>query len=230
MKNNIYSSGEYLINHPDWDSKDSLWKAKYTKGAIEKNGLHPKTVCEIGCGAGEILKHLKRQIPENIKYCGYDISPQAHKLCLKNPEGIEFRLADFTKEKRHFDLILLIDVIEHIDGIEQFLSSIKGRAKNYIFYVPLDLCLQNVVFQQNLIKSREINGHLHFFSKCLAFKILRDSKYKIIDYSFTPAFSYYRPRSVKNFLGHILRKTVFLLSRDLAAKIFNGFSIMIYCQ
>ena len=78
----IYEDGEYLENNPSWHEEDSPWKAKQIIKMIERNGLNPTKICEIGCGAGEILCQLSGHFVEK-EYFGYEISPQAFELCEK---------------------------------------------------------------------------------------------------------------------------------------------------
>src|SRR5213075_586346 len=55
----IYQSGEYLDKNPTYHVEDSAWKARQIFQMIEKNRVKPASVCEVGCGAGEILKQLQ---------------------------------------------------------------------------------------------------------------------------------------------------------------------------
>ncbi len=196
----------------------------------KRNKIKFSSVCEVGCGSGEILKCLKKNLPPKIKFEGYDISPQAYTICIQSPSGVKFFLDDFMKRDKKYDLLLIIDVLEHAESAEKILAKLKGRAKNYIFHIPLDLNLQNTVFDQNLNRSRERVGHLHFYSKKLIFEILKSHRFKIKDCFITPSFTLYRPQSIKNGFGFLARKVLFFFNPNLAAKIFNGFSIMIYCK
>ncbi len=54
MLENIYTSGEYAAKHPTWDVEHSSWKAKQIMRMMARNNIVPKTICEVGCGAGEI--------------------------------------------------------------------------------------------------------------------------------------------------------------------------------
>jgi len=54
----MYRSNEYLKNNPTWHVEDSPWKAKQILKIIGNNNLQPNSICEIGCGAGEILHQL----------------------------------------------------------------------------------------------------------------------------------------------------------------------------
>jgi tRNA G46 methylase TrmB len=55
----IYTEGEYLKNNPTWDVEDAPWKADLIFRMMQKHQIDPKTICEIGCGSGEILRHLQ---------------------------------------------------------------------------------------------------------------------------------------------------------------------------
>ena len=230
MKNSIYTSGKYLANNPSWHLEDSPWKAGNIVYIIKKNRLRPRTICEVGCGAGEILRQLKKQLPASIKYFGYEISPQAYKLCRANPSGIKFHLADLTREDAGYDLILIIDVIEHIAHFIPFLKKIRTRGGKFIFHVPLDDCLKNKVFKKNYEEERKKVGHLHSFAQEKIFAALKSCGYRVDDYFITPSFSIYPHKSFKNLIGQILRRLLFRLNSRFAARMMNGFSIMIYCR
>ena len=80
----IYENGTYLDSNPSWHEEDSLWKSIKIRKIIERNSLSPRVICEVGCGAGEILNQLSLQFDGNVKFFGYEISPQAFEICKKN--------------------------------------------------------------------------------------------------------------------------------------------------
>ena len=67
----MYISNEYLEKNPTWHVEDSPWKAKQILRIIENNNLQPNSICEIGCGGGEILHQLFLQMNNNISFIGY---------------------------------------------------------------------------------------------------------------------------------------------------------------
>ncbi len=77
---NIYASGEYLENNSTWHVEDSPWKAIQINNILSKNNVESKTICEVGCGAGEILKQLSHKLP-SANFYGYELSPQAYEMC-----------------------------------------------------------------------------------------------------------------------------------------------------
>src|SRR3974390_3184813 len=53
-----YKSGDYLANNPTWDEEDSAWKAGQVLKMLDRNHLAPKSIVDVGCGAGGILASL----------------------------------------------------------------------------------------------------------------------------------------------------------------------------
>ena len=94
MDRNIYTDGAYLKSRKNWHIEDSPWKSNNIISMLNNNNIQPKTVCEIGCGAGEILNQLYQNLDSNIEFIGYEISPQAYKMC-KEKDRIKFFNADF---------------------------------------------------------------------------------------------------------------------------------------
>ena len=83
MTSNIYLSGEYAEKNPDWHVKDSPFKASDVLKMIERNNLNPEKICEVGCGAGEILLNMYDNLSDKTEFFGYEISPQAYEICKK---------------------------------------------------------------------------------------------------------------------------------------------------
>src|ERR1043165_3987400 len=108
----IYTDGTYLRNNPDWHVDDSPWKAKHIATMLERHGIVPATVCEIGCGAGEILRALSTHLEASTRFFGYEISPDAYEICSRNANAkFTFRLANLLDDSQaRFDVLMAIDV------------------------------------------------------------------------------------------------------------------------
>jgi 2-polyprenyl-3-methyl-5-hydroxy-6-metoxy-1,4-benzoquinol methylase len=122
-----------------------------------------KTICEVGCGAGEVLKQLQQRLTNECDLLGCDISPQAIELCKSRAnERLRFLLGDVIQmPERFFDLILVLDVIEHVEDYFTLLRNIKERALYKIFQIPLDLSVQTVLRATPLSRDRQRFGHIH---------------------------------------------------------------------
>lgn len=225
----IYKNGQYLQKNPTWHIEDSAWKAQLIVKILEKNGLKPKTICEVGCGAGEILNQLHRVLSEDIEFYGYEISPQAYALCEQRvKERLSFNLKDLLEEENaYFDVALAIDVVEHIEDYFSFLRRFRSKAVYKIFHIPLDLSVQAILRRHALLNVREKLGHLHYFTDELVFAALKYTGYQIKDYFFTAGAVEIPGRSFKRNIAKIPRKVLYSIDEQFSARLFGGFSLMV---
>src|SRR6185436_10594841 len=187
LDRNVYVDGEYLKNNPSWHVDESAFKVGEIVRMIERNRLQPKTICDVGCGAGEVLRLLQDRLNQDCVFCGYDISPQALEMCRgRSNERLRFKLGDVSKsEGTFFDLMLVLDVVEHVDDYFGFLNAIRPKSELKIFHIPLDLSVQTVLRKRGLLKRRELHRHLHYFTKQTAIETLKDCGYTLLDCVFT---------------------------------------------
>lgn len=233
VQNNIYVNGAYLLKNPTWGKEDSLWKAKEIYKLINRNQIMPASIVEVGCGFGEILLQLSELIPHTGIFKGYDISPQAISEAKKNETNrVQFYHTDFLNENSDVpDLVLIIDVIEHIPDYIGFLTRICAKGKNFIFHIPLDLSCRTVFKPHVLLQQRQDVGHLHYFTREHVEWILADCGFVIKDWSYTfSETDRNKARSLKQWMKKGLRKISFFLSKEKSVKLWGGYSVMIYCQ
>ncbi len=83
MAENVYTSGQYLEMNPSWHIEESPWKVQHILPMMRRHHLLPNTVCEVGCGFGEVLRLMQMRMSDACTFWGYDISPQA----IENPQG-----------------------------------------------------------------------------------------------------------------------------------------------
>ncbi len=232
MPEEIYTAGGYLKRNPTWHIEDSAWKARNIRRIMERNDITPESVCEVGCGAGEILMHLQRAMAKGCRFRGYEISPQAYELCKdKGNDRLEYVLGDILQEDdRVYDLILLIDVIEHMEDYFDFLRRLKGRSRYKILHIPLELSAQSVLRRRKLLDHWELVGHIHYFTKETALQMLKSVGYEILDCFYTPFGVERKGSSLKSALARIPRKALFRLHQDLAVRTLGGCSLMVLGQ
>jgi hypothetical protein len=228
MLEQIYISGDYLDRNPTWHVEESPWKAQQVIRMILKDHIVPKTICEVGCGAGEVLKQLQKYMSDDCLFWGYDISPQAFELSKgKANARLKFQLADITKEKDiFFDIILVMDVIEHLEDYYSFLRDIKPIGQYKILHIPLDLSVQTVLRSRGLSHVRRTFGHLHYFTKEIALQMLTDVGYDVIDYCYTARALELSSQQIKRNLMRLPRKLLSAVDKDLAARILGGWSLL----
>jgi hypothetical protein len=228
----IYTTGQYLENNPGWHVGDSPWKSAQILKMMRKHNLQPATVCEIGCGAGEILSRLHEEL-RGVRFCGYEVSPQAIELCLtRQKEGLRFVLGDLLETQEKFDLLLCIDVFEHIPNYLSFLEQLRGHANQFIFHIPLDLSLLSILRPARLAQVRYGVGHLHSFTQESALAVLKDTGYEILDSFFTAGGMELEKnqRRFRTVMANLPRRLIGSFSQRLSARLLGGYSLLVLAK
>lgn len=228
----MYEGGnsDYLQKNSSWHVEDSAWKADNILKILSANSLSPCTIADVGCGAGEILNQMHGKMPETVHFTGFDISSDAATMSReRKKERLKFKCADFMETDNFYDLILCIDVFEHIEDYYSFLKRLRERADRFVFHIPLDLSVQ-AVLRNKLSDHRRDYGHLHYFSRNSALETLRDCGYKVKDWFYTAGSLELPARSVKAGLARLPRKILYSLSREMASRVLGGFSLMVLAE
>lgn len=163
---------------------------------------------------------------------GYEISPQAFELCkTRANERLHFKLGDIRQDKDvFFDVILLIDLIEHLEDYFSFLREMKSKSQYKILHIPLDLSAQGVLRGSPLIRSRESVGHIHYFTKDIALQIMKDVEYEVLDYFYTAGSIELPAKSTVSYIARLPRRLLYAIHKDLAVRLLGGYSLMVLAK
>lgn len=108
------------------DSAEGEWYDEIKYELIEKllrnkNPL-PVSILDIGCGQGGILRRIRDNYPQ-IKLVGVDpfLPPHVQDFLLSHSITTELSLAKITDSS--FDLILMMDVLEHVENPGELLNN-----------------------------------------------------------------------------------------------------------
>ena len=222
-------NSNYLHANPTWHAEDSPWKASQILKMLERNKLQPKSVVEVGCGAGEILNQVQQRMADKtIQFSGYEIAPDAFKLAqIRQNENLHFYCEDILQNNNNYDLLLMIDVFEHVDDYLGFIKKCGAKASYKIFHIPLDISLWSVLTNYPIGARKQV-GHLHYFMKDTALATLADAEEEVLDWFYTPGVMELYKKDM-NFTGKIInvfRRFLYWLKPDLGVKAFGGFSIL----
>jgi SAM-dependent methyltransferase len=224
----VYASGEYLAKNPDWHVEESPWKAQQIVRMLARHHLKPKRICEIGCGVGEVLVQLQALLQPNTVFEGFDVSPQAiQKSRARSNAKLRFTLGDgLDQPALGFDLVLVLDVFEHLEDYFSFLRNIKDKGELTMFHIPLDLSVQTIFRKYGLLKRRDLYYHLHYFTKDTALRTLEELGYTVVDYTFTPR-NLDRPVNWMHRLLKLPRQIGFTLNQEFTVRLLGGYSLMV---
>ena len=229
-----YLDGSYLEANPSWDRDDAAWKADLVIKMLSKWSINPLNICEVGCGSGDILRSLSTAFPAS-RLVGYDVSPQVSKFWKNDIEysdkKIELVLGNFHEINADvFDLLLMLDVFEHIRDPFTFLEESRQHAIFFIFHIPLDLSAIGILRKSILLDVRKKVGHLHSYTKDLALETLSDSGYTILDWKYSGASLDRANPSFKTAIARIPRRLMGWISKDLAVRLFGGETLIVLAK
>jgi SAM-dependent methyltransferase len=229
---NQYASGSYLERNPIWHVEESEWKARQVLRMLDKHRLAPQTVAEVGCGAGEVLRQLQLAMDPSCSFSGYDISPQAIEMCRSRANArLQFYLADLTQDlQAKFELLLALDVVEHLEDYYTFLRALKPKARYLICHLPLELSVQTILRPGALLKTQSAYGHLHYFTKETALQAVHNAGYHIIDYFYTARALDIPTRELPRRLLILPRRVLFAVNQSVAARVLGGFSLLVLAR
>ncbi len=229
----IYTNGIYLQKNPNWHKQDASWKLRHVLLALRKAGLpgQIRTVCDVGCGCGELLKQWARKETE-VHFTGYEISPQAYALCLEQaPKNVSFINTEPTSESC-FDVALAIDVLEHVPEPEEWLSVLEKQAEVLVLHIPLDLSFRTLLQPEILEQERQSVGHIHFFTAPYLKRLFKARGYTVLSWHYTNKYVECPPvlTRIRSRVGMLIRKAAHvIMPHSWAAWWVGGYSVMAVC-
>ncbi|MCA1469272.1 class I SAM-dependent methyltransferase [Bradyrhizobium sp. IC3195] len=227
----LYEGDAYGKNNPTWHEEDAPWKAGHVAQMIRRNNIPTQRICEIGCGTGEILLNLERTFPD-ARLSGYEISPDAfRRAAAKSTQRTKFHLSNLLGEHDlEFDVILAIDVIEHVEDYISFIKQLRRFGTFKIFHIPLDLSAQSILRAWPIADLRRNVGHIHYFFKQSALATLEDCGYTIVDHCYTASRLELPNQAFTSRLMRVPRRLMFAFNADLAVRLLGGYSLLVVAK
>jgi SAM-dependent methyltransferase len=231
-----YISSEYFTKNPTWHEEDAPWKAGHIADAIEALGIEPTRIADIGCGTGAVVSALADRLRNVRQLVGYEPSPDAASRAERLRDGLSITrdrvtivndVFDPERVDEPFDVLLLIDVLEHMENPFAFLRSIKGSAPYVVAHIPLDLSVQSVLRMSPLMARRQMVGHIHWFTAELARELFTDLGYEIVSEKFTAGTLDLPAVSKLSAAAKLPRRVARAVSEPAAARLLGGFSLLI---
>lgn len=224
----MYNDGRYLKAHPDWDAADAPRKVGYLLRLLHRQKTSFETVAEVGCGSGEILVQLDKSQPGLTRLTGYEISGDALELArLRATDRIRFERRDWEQDPpaEKFDLILVMDVLEHVENYFALLRSLRGRSRHLAFHIPLDLSVLTVWREGKLIDARRRIGHIHVFTEKFILSLLEEYGFRVLDRCYTPPS--FEHKTLRERLVNSLRRFLYFFHPRTASRLLGGYSLMV---
>src|ERR1700733_6258044 len=221
---NMYNDGSYSSKNSDWHENDAPWKATKVLSMLADRRFRPESIVDIGCGTGGVLEAIAGAL-NGTRLVGYDPSSQAIGM-VERSGGVELRVGTSKDVHEHYDLLLSLDVFEHVEDYIGFLRSLRPIADWFMFHIPLDVSAQSDIREKPLLAARSAVGHLHYFTRRTALASLETAGFEIVcDRLLFP--NDMPSRQVKTRIANIPRALGWHLRPQLSARIFGGSTLLV---
>jgi SAM-dependent methyltransferase len=231
-----YTDGSYAVLNPTWHDEDAVWKADQVARLLTSRQIRPRSLCDIGCGTGGVLASLHGRL-DAPTLVGWDISPYAAAIASSRHPEIEVRCGDLLATDESYEVVLALDVFEHVEDYLGFLRSLARHGRQFVFHIPLDMSAQRVLRVWPLLQNRERLGHLHYFSKDTALATIRTAGYVIEHEGFTRLDQAQAaqgaldlPKSRLHRLGMWAWRIGMRVAPELTVRVFGGCSLLVLAR
>lgn len=226
MNEQRYHDGQYEANNPGWHEKDASWKAEQIVNFLRMNSLIPASICDIGCGTAGVLASLRELLPA-VSVLGIEPSPQAVAMAKQLHPEVPIVQGTASDIPTAVDLVMVLDVFEHVEDYFSFLRSLHGVADRYLFHIPLDMSVSAVARMRPITEGRTKVGHLHYFSRETALSALRECGFACVAEQYTPVALSAPVTRRRTALLRIPRQIGMRVTPHLTARTLGGFSLLV---
>ena len=220
----MYNDGRYFSKNPGWHENNAAWKASEVLSLLSEQNFRPTSIVDIGCGTGGVLEVIAGAL-NGTRLVGYDLSAQAIGM-VERSDRVELKVGTPQDVHEHYDLLLSLDVFEHVEDYLGFLRSLQPIADWFVFHIPLDMSAQSVMREQPLLTVRSTVGHLHYFTRATALASLQTAGFEIVcDRLLHPRDI--PGRRVKTRIANMPRSLGRHLRPQLSARILGGSTLLV---
>ncbi|MCO4744579.1 MAG: class I SAM-dependent methyltransferase [Proteobacteria bacterium] len=229
----LYTSGRYLDENPDWHDRGGVLKAEVLANLALAHALRPEKVVDVGCGGGLALRSFKDMVElrgwSGVDFEGWDIASAAIDRARRHTTaGLRFHVGDWLASGETADLVLCVDVFEHVADDRTFLRRLAGQTEFALFRIPLDDCRWNRARPERLRELERRYGHLHHYHRKAALERLTAAGFEPLGgvYHRVPP-DLMRLRSVAM---DALRRRLFARWPHLTVRTLGGWSLVVLAQ
>ena len=151
------------------------------------HGVGYRSLLDVGCGEGFVLETIKKDFRQR-KIVGVDVNSKALKVAKEKLSEVRFIKADICNlpfEENSFDMIICLEVVEHVTDYHKALNEIKRVSGKYILLsVPWEPLFSwaNMLRGKNMSRFGRDPEHTNFWTKNSFNKLLKKHGLNVISH------------------------------------------------
>ncbi|MEH1789731.1 MAG: methyltransferase domain-containing protein [Nostoc sp.] len=224
----LYITGNYGIQHSDWHLSDAPNKVKDIITAlqliIENSNKSSLKIADIGCGVGGVLNETVKLLNQNYPHLeltaiGFEIASSAVEVSRQLFPTLDIRQKAFERCDGCFDLVMFIDVLEHLENPWEMLRIARDTSEYIAVRQPL---LENFsTFRYNNYRNeREHWGHIGYFNYHSFMDMTQATGWKPIKLDLCPCWELAGDNKGR---ASLLHKFLVKTNRIMASYVLSGF-------
>lgn len=176
-KEDIFNEQTYIEHNPTLGYEDVAYKFSYIQKLLDELKFNHEeiSILDVGGGGGFLGKVIVEYLMSKgykVKFYALDVSLKMLEVQKSNNPYITDVFNCYLDELKMdvpFDLLLMIDVIEHIPDKDAASRKIQQICNYALYNIPTEVnvmaLLKNIYMKNNYYKmQRDSLGHLHFFT------------------------------------------------------------------
>ncbi len=225
---NYYTSGTYWNTHESYLKDDKPAKARDVidgfVAAVDKVGTSEIRVADVGGGTGAVIAELARLLKPlrpnvTIKATIFEIAANAVEYGRKAFPQQEYVNAFFQGNEGTFDVLMYIDVLEHVENPWDLLRKARGCSQTLLIRQPLEGTLP--MFRHNSYKGqRESLGHINYFNYRQFLDMAASCGWTPLNAKLLAPWEFTLGEATG---GSLLRKAIVGWNREMASQLLHGF-------
>lgn len=234
-----YEAGEYWRRNPGFHREDSLFKARNVVNALESCDIGNNIrACDVGCGAGAVLHHVGRLLAERgievHEAHGYDDSEEAVAEANRLFPHIKYKVGSAIDVPAGYDVMLVMDVLEHLENYYEFLRALRHKASTYVFHIPMEMNVCRILHKTDLLEGYRA-GHIHQFCETTALEVLSATGFQPVHCRWTDVDLHQAMKTAgrvswKRKVIRVLRKMIFPIVPDFTVALLGGKSLLVVAK
>ncbi len=126
------------------------------------------------------------------------------------------------------DVVLCLDTFEHVGDELRFLERLREHGRHFVFRIPLDLSVADLLRPGWLEHVRRRYGHRHLYTRPLARAVLDEAGFDIVHERYHAL--HHAPEDLRRRATGWARRAAFRLTPHGAVRLFGGFSLLVLAQ
>jgi hypothetical protein len=224
-----YTDGDYAARHPGWHITDAPHKAQDVLPGLlaisDDCQLKTLRIADVGAGVGGVIVELKKLFESarpgsSLEATAFEVSPDCIERARELFPSLDMRQKLLESSDGPFDVILLADVLEHVENPWELLRTARAAARYLLVRQPL-LESFSTFRHNNYGNQFKEWGHIFFFNHRSFLEISRQSGWQPLKIDLLAPWELHPPAQ-----PNIIKRSLLRMNRLMCSYFMSGFYVV----